>query len=75
MNDVRSLLADQIEKLIDNKTTPAALNAITNATGKILSTVKMELEYAKLTNGKLRSGFLQLEEPVKIAQAGESETH
>jgi hypothetical protein len=62
MNDIREVLSAEIENLRNDKTTPANLNAITNATGKILATVKLELEYAKMTNKKLSNGFIQLEE-------------
>lgn len=67
MNDIRGMLCEEIQKLRENKTTPANVNAITNATGKILSTIKMELEYAKLSNKKPNSDFIQLEDKISIA--------
>lgn len=48
VNDLRSILAEEIAKIRAGTTTAANVNAITNATGKILSTVKMEIEYNKL---------------------------
>jgi hypothetical protein len=70
MNDIRQMLCDEIQKIRDGKTTPANVNAITNATGKILSTIKLELEYAKLSNTKPKdSGFIQLEEKVSVSEA------
>lgn len=48
VNDLRSILADEIKKIRDGTTTAANVNAITNATGKILSTIKLEIEYNKL---------------------------
>ena len=61
MNDIRNMLCEEIEKLRQKQTTPANVNAITNATGKILSTIKLELEYAKLLGQKPKnSGFLEL---------------
>lgn len=48
VNDLRVILAEEITKIRAGTTTAANVNAITNATGKILSTVKMELEYNKL---------------------------
>lgn len=62
MNDIRAMLCAEIEKLIEQKTTPANVNAITNATGKILSTIKLEIEVGKLTNRKPNTSFLQLED-------------
>ena len=48
INDLRVILAEEINKIRNGTTTAANVNAITNATGKILSTVKMEIEYNKL---------------------------
>ncbi len=48
VNDLRVILAEEIEKIRSGQTTAANVNAIVNATGKILTTVKMEIEYNKL---------------------------
>lgn len=48
ITSLRTILAEEINKLRAGETTPANVNAITNATGKILSTVKLEMEYRKL---------------------------
>lgn len=48
MNDIRAVLTDEIMKIREGNTTAANVNAISNATGKILSTVKLEMEYHKL---------------------------
>ena len=48
VNDLRAILTEEIEKIRTGQTTAANVNAITNATGKILSSVKMEIEYNKL---------------------------
>lgn len=48
VNDMRLILADEIQKIRDGKTTAANVNAIVNASGKILTTIKMEIEYNKL---------------------------
>lgn len=52
LNDLRSVLSDEIKKLRSNNTTAASVNAVSNATGKILSTYKLELEVAKLLGRK-----------------------
>lgn len=62
MNDMRTMLCETIQELRDNKTTPANVNAIVNATGKIISTIKLELEYAKLLNRQPVNSFVQLSE-------------
>lgn len=48
INDLRTILAEEINKIRNGETNAANVNAITNATGKILSTIKLELEYGKL---------------------------
>jgi len=52
VNDLRTILSEEIVKLREGTTTAASVNAIVNATGKILSTVKLEIEYNKLV-GKM----------------------
>jgi len=48
VTDIRDMLTEEITRLRNGDTTPAAVNAIVNATGKVLSTVKMEIDYNKL---------------------------
>ena len=52
INDLRKILSEEIDKLRNGDTTPANINAITNATGKIFSSIKLEMEYAKLLGEK-----------------------
>ena len=58
LNDLRDILCGEIEKISNGTTTPANVNAITNATGKICSTIKLELEYAKMTGKKTDINFI-----------------
>ena len=51
INSLRVILAEEINSLRKGQSTAANVNAIVNATGKILSTVKLEMEYSKI-NGK-----------------------
>lgn len=48
LNELRTILSEQIEKIRAGQATAASVNAISNATGKILSSVKLELEYHKM---------------------------
>jgi hypothetical protein len=52
INDYREILSEEIDNVRNDKCTPAKINAITNAVGKVLSTVKLEMEYAKLSGKK-----------------------
>ncbi len=62
MNDVRSVLVSQIKKLDAKESTPAVANAIFNGIGKILSTVKLEVEYSRYVKKFEGSLPLQLKE-------------
>ena len=57
---MRNILSEEIDKLREGKTTAANVNAVTNATGKILSTVKLEMEYAKLLGKNPHIAFVGL---------------
>lgn len=46
---LRSVLWEELSRLRKGETTAANVNAVSNATGKILSTVKLQLEYCKMT--------------------------
>ena len=60
LKELRAILAEEIVKLREQKTTPANVNAITNATGKILSTVKLDLEYHKIIGKKPEIDFIEI---------------
>lgn len=60
VNGLRTILAEEIMKLREKKTTPANVNAITNATGKILSTIKLEIEYNKAIGRTPKIDFIRL---------------
>jgi len=67
INSLRTILAEEIGKLRDGETTPANVNAITNATGKILSTVKLEMEYHKLLGKTPDIDFIKVHDKKMIA--------
>jgi hypothetical protein len=52
LNDIRVILADSIRELRAGSSSPANINALSNATGKILSSVKLEMEYYKAIGRK-----------------------
>lgn len=62
MNDVRGVLVNQIQKLDNKESTPAVANAIFNGIGKILSTVKLEVEYSRYVKKFEGSLPLQIEQ-------------
>ena len=59
VNDIRVMLVDEIQKLRSGDTTAANVNAIVNATGKILSTIKVEIEYNKLLGKTPQIPFIE----------------
>jgi hypothetical protein len=62
--DIRRMLTEDIMKARSGKVGSAYLNAISNATGKYLSSVKLELEFCKLLGIKPGTTYLGLP-PVK----------
>lgn len=47
INDIRGVLAEEINAIRAGNSSPAKLNAIVNATGKILASVRLEMDYIK----------------------------
>ena len=72
VNDLRWILAEEIAKIRAGTTTAANVNAITNATGKILSTVKMEIEYNKLLGKTPHIPFIESIDSKKQIAKGDS---
>lgn len=69
MSELRDILCEQIDALRSEKTTPAKVNAVVNATGKILTSVKLEIEYYRFLGKQPKVDFIKLigitaEEPV-----------
>lgn len=59
VDELRNYLANELERVSQGQTTPAAANASANLAGKILSSVKMELEYNKMVGASPQIGFLK----------------
>ena len=53
MEAIQTILWDEIHNLRTGEGSAANLSAITNASGKILSTVALQMKYAQLTGQKL----------------------
>jgi hypothetical protein len=51
--NLQDALWAQVQKIQDGETTPAAANAISNATGTILRNVKLQMEYYHLTGQQI----------------------
>ena len=68
INDLREILSQEIDKLREGKTTPASINAITNATGKIFSSIKLQMEYAKILGEKPNIKFIGAKEDTEKDQ-------
>jgi len=63
VSDMRSILADEVDRLRKGgqQTTPGTVNAIVNACGKILSSIKLEMEYNKMLGLTPNIGFINVE--------------
>ena len=60
IQDLRVVLVEEIVSLRAGKTTAANVNAVTNATGKIFSSVKLEMEYNKLIGQTPNIPFIEI---------------
>jgi hypothetical protein len=60
MHKLRAILWEEIENLRSNKTTPMHAYAVSHSVGKILTSIKLEMDYAKLTNRMPDAQFLEL---------------
>lgn len=58
LDDARAILADSIDDLRNQRSTPAAVNAISNAMGKYLHTYRLQIEYATMLGEKHRIAAL-----------------
>jgi uncharacterized protein with beta-barrel porin domain len=45
LDDIRAILSDEIQRLRSGESTPAMASAVTNAAGKILSSISLEIKY------------------------------
>lgn len=59
MHDLRNHMIEELELLRKKKTTPAAANAAANISGKIMYSVKMELEQHKIAGTTPSVGFIE----------------
>ncbi len=49
IDDLRQFLIDELKKVSSGESTPAAANAMANIGGKVMQSVKMTLEYCRMT--------------------------
>lgn len=68
LNMLRDFLATELKKVAAGKSTPAAANATANLAGKILSSVKLELEYNKLCGTTPKIGFIKVKKEDKLIE-------
>jgi hypothetical protein len=47
LSELQTILARQIDLIVDGQTTPASANAVVNLTAAYLRTVKMQMDYYK----------------------------
>lgn len=71
VSDIQRTLWVQMQGLIENKTSPANLNALTNASGKIIALWNLKIKAAALFNKQpTDTGFLEIEDkPAAPTQA------
>ena len=60
-HELRCILSEQIQKVRNGVGDVKAINAICNATGKIIQSVRLEMDYCKLVGATPKSEFMKLE--------------
>ncbi len=48
-HEMKEMLSEQMDKVKAKKSSPAEANSLCNLTGKFLSIIRLEIDYAKLT--------------------------
>lgn len=74
MNDLRVILAEEIEKLRAGKTDAKTVSAISSTAARIMSSIRMELDYAKSRKETPNIPMLQAN-PNQIEAPKDDETH
>jgi len=59
VEELRKFLANEMERSASGNITPASANASANLAGKIISSVKLEIEYNKMAGATPNIGFLK----------------
>jgi hypothetical protein len=49
LDEMRAILSDEIHRIRAGETTPANVNAVNNAVGQILRSVKLQMDYYRQT--------------------------
>jgi hypothetical protein len=65
---LRDFLSEELKKVSSGVITPATANATANLAGKILSSVKLELEYNKLCGTPPKIGFVKIKNNDKLIE-------
>jgi len=61
IDKLRTILVEELTSLREGTTTPDVANAITNVSGKIMATVKLEMEYCKMVGKTPEIDFIVVE--------------
>jgi hypothetical protein len=59
VEELRAFMAEELQRLRNKESTPASANAAANIAGKIMNSVKMELEYNKMVGASPSIKFLK----------------
>lgn len=59
LDQLRKIWSDEVRALQAGDSSPARANALANVGGKMLSSLKLEMEYARLTGKRLHIPILE----------------
>jgi hypothetical protein len=73
VEELREFLAIELERLRTGTTTPASASASANIAGKMIASVKMELDYNKMVGANPSIGFLGKSKMEKLNHQSEDD--
>jgi hypothetical protein len=59
IESLRNLLIETVNRLRAGDTPPATAEAISNASGKVIASIRVQLEYARMRNEVPRIAFME----------------
>lgn len=74
INDLRGYLADELNRIRNKTSNPKDANAAANVAGKIISSIKLELEYNRMAGTVPAIDFIRSREELREISSVSKET-
>jgi len=70
VEELREFLSNEMSKLANGEATPSSVNAMANLAGKMLQSVKLEVEYNRIVGATPNIDFLIKAKTIKAIENG-----